>query len=124
MFSRDAVYPAMQKWLELFMALDETQAPDVVIQFKTIIKFYVSTCFCFKTERNKGSIESKEFKVHALDDMAPNPRSPSLIWSVGSLLTILSLGGLTITPPVKESSPFMLIISSSLSAGTEGPCAK
>lgn len=124
MLSRDAVYPAMQKWLELFMALDETQAPDVVIQFKTIIKFYVSRCFCFKTERNKGSIGSKVFKVHALDDMAPNPRSPSFIWSVGSLLTILSLGGLTITPPVKVSSPFMLIISSSLSAGPEGPCVK
>ena len=39
MLSRDAVYPAMQKWLEFFMALDETQAPDVAIQIKTIIKF-------------------------------------------------------------------------------------
>ena len=58
---------------------------------------------------------------------APNPRSPSLMVSLpssGSLLTILSLGGLTITPPVKDSSPFMLSISSSLSAATVPPCLK
>lgn len=46
------------------------------------------------------------------------------MWSLGSLLTILSLGGLTITPPVNDSSPFMLIISSSLSAVTVSTCGK
>lgn len=58
--------------------------------------------------------------IHTLaDPTAPSPRSPSRMTSLGSLLIMLPLAGLTITPPVNDSSPFMLIMSSSLSTFTD-----
>ena len=58
--------------------------------------------------------------IHALLVIctAPNPRSPSIIWSGGSPLFTLPLAGLTITSLVKLSSPFIFSMSSSLSVTT------